>query len=706
MLQDEISMGKLNLSWNGSDKGTKSITLCVTEDCNLKCKYCYMKGKNNLKKMTFETAKKSVDYILKNKDIFYEGAVVWDFIGGEPFLEIDLIDRICDYIKLQMYILDHPWFEAYRFSFSTNGILYCTDKVQNFIKKNKGHLSIGISVDGNKVKHDLQRVYPNGRGSYEDVVKNVPLWLEQFKGKETKATFSHEDLPYLKDSIINLWNLGIKNVAANVVFEDVWVQGDELILENQLDELGEYILENNLYNDYSVRFFDPSIGHPLEEEDKKKNFCGAGNMLAIDCEGNFYPCIRFLDFSLDKKMGRNIGNIDVGIDKDKIRPFLALNLENQSKKECLECDIASGCAWCTGFNYDNSDDDTIYERATFNCKMHKATVRSNKKFWKKYEKKTGDLSPRREFENPLKKKYMQIILNDKHIPICSYKNVSKQENIISTEIIDLALKFANENDLEIVFIGDITDKISFSSKIKKNSSYIWNKDNMIIYDNNVNTIKKSENSILLIDKFNIENITAYIESLKYKTKRINLILQDIEIWTENELEKYKNELELLVNLITDMNVKNRNLEINVLTDRLYLEKICDCGAGIDTITLAPNGKLYPCPAFYFDDVKSNIGDLIQGINKEKTKYFSLDNAPICKKCDAYHCKRCLYLNKKLTCEYNTPSKMQCLISNYERKYTIKLQRKLIDAGIIENNNLIKELDYMDPLNLISGGNLC
>ncbi len=134
-------------------------------------------------------------------------------------LEIDLMDKICDYIKKRMYELKHPWFDDYTISFSTNGILYNTEKVQNFIKKNKLHLSMGISIDGNKIKHDMQRVYADGRGSYDDVIKNVPLWLEQFKHSAyTKAPFAHEDLMYLKDSVIHLWNIGVKQISANVVF--------------------------------------------------------------------------------------------------------------------------------------------------------------------------------------------------------------------------------------------------------------------------------------------------------------------------------------------------------------------------------------------------------------------------------------------------------------------------------------------------------
>ena len=90
--------------------------------------------------MPFSIAQKAIDYILNNKIIFAEYSAVFDFIGGEPFLEIDLIDKICDYIKTRLFELDHPWFNSYRFSFSTNGINYATSKVQNFIAKNINQL--------------------------------------------------------------------------------------------------------------------------------------------------------------------------------------------------------------------------------------------------------------------------------------------------------------------------------------------------------------------------------------------------------------------------------------------------------------------------------------------------------------------------------------------------------------------------------------
>lgn len=373
-----LAMGEPEATWRSGQ--AKSITFIVTEDCQLRCGYCYIVGKNNHNKMSFIVAKTAIDYILNDRKTFGEGSVIWDFIGGEPFLEIDLIDKICDYIKLQLYLRDHPWFNSYRFSFSTNGLLYGDERVQRFIKKNARHLSITISIDGTREKHDSQRVFPDGQGSYAQVVKNIPLWLSQFPHAATKATVSHSDLPFLKDSVIHLWELGLKNVTINLVNEDVWQPGDDCLFEDQLRQLADYAIEKGLYRTHNCSFFLKTIGQPLDGEDDG-NWCGVGKMLAIDCNGAFYPCVRFAPFSMQNKPARGIGNCFEGIDHNKLRPFLTLNRTMQSPAKCLECDVASGCSWCQGANYDFADTDTIYQRAVYGCDMHKARVRANEYFW-------------------------------------------------------------------------------------------------------------------------------------------------------------------------------------------------------------------------------------------------------------------------------------------------------------------------------------
>lgn len=369
--------------WQGGI--SKNITFIVTKDCQLACKYCYLVGKNTNERMTWTTAKSAIDYILTHENDFPEESVVWDFIGGEPFLEIELIDKICDYIKQEMFRLNHHWFNSYRFNFSTNGINYNSTKVQNYINKNRAHLSIGITIDGTEKKHDLNRVYKGNenRGSYQDVVKNIPLWLSQFPLSGTKVTISSEDIPFIKESVLHLFSLGIHEVNINCVFENVWKDGDDQLFEEQLVKLADAIIDQNLYEENTCSFFTESIGKPLDCTLDNQNWCGAGKMLAIDASGNFYPCTRFAQYSLRNKKAWIIGNIHDGINQNKLRPFLLLDRCTQSTQECIECEVAAGCAWCQGENYDAADTPTIYQRSTAICKMHKARVRANNYYWNK-----------------------------------------------------------------------------------------------------------------------------------------------------------------------------------------------------------------------------------------------------------------------------------------------------------------------------------
>lgn len=369
----------------------KEVTFIVTENCQLRCKYCYVVHKNSFGKLTFDIARKSIDYLLTHRDLFTEDSIVWDFIGGEPFLEIELIDQVCDYIKRRMYELNHPWFEAYRINITTNGIQYDDERIQQFIRKNQMHLSLSITLDGTVDKHDANRIYPSGQGSYSDVVRNIPLWISQFPIANTKSTISHEDLPYIKDSVLHLWKLGIKIVNINVVYENVWQEGDDLLFEEQLKLLADEIIVNKLYQDFYCTFFDRAIGKALDIRYFNENWCGAGKMLAIDHKGDFFPCLRFAAYSLNNKKELEIGNCECGINTDKLRPFDSIDRASQSTDECINCEVAAGCAWCQGGNYDNADTSTIFQRATYACLMHKARVRANQYFWQKLDTKLEEV---------------------------------------------------------------------------------------------------------------------------------------------------------------------------------------------------------------------------------------------------------------------------------------------------------------------------
>ncbi|WP_368489029.1 radical SAM peptide maturase, CXXX-repeat target family [Clostridium sp. BJN0013] len=705
-MNDKYKLGTQIKSW--MDGQAYDITFIVTEDCNLRCKYCYEIHKNNKKSMPFSVAKKAVDYIIENSNIFKSQAVIWNFIGGEPLLEIDVIDKIADYIKMKTFKENHPWAYMYRFCISTNGILYNNDKVQQFLKKNPNKVSIGISIDGTKTKHDLQRVYKDGHGSYDDVVKNIPLWLSQFPNNaQTKVTIGSSDLKYVKDSIIHLWNLGIKDVPANVVFEDVWKDGDDLIFEEQLKQLADYIIDNKLWNYYNTSLFDESIGRPYNKEDLNRNNCGAGLMLSIDPYGNLYPCLRYSDFCMENNEGYTIGNINDGIDFDKVRPFIGVTTKTQSDNECIDCEIAKGCGWCQGFNYDSSEIPTNYKRAKFICKMHKARCRANDYYWDKL-RETFAIERNHKLD---KRNYLFFIMDDNCVEYCDYDSM-KISRKMPVDIIKNGIKFCEDNFyMPIILhsknndnIMDIND-FSYINRIEiyENNTTIRNnnckKIQVIDEENiafNLNSNSNIDICILNVSQFKLDTLHTLVEKAFKNYYRINL---NLKIKSKDiDYKLYRGELEKVSDIILDYYRNGQPKEFNKLTDIILLDLMDNCNAGSHTFALAPNGKIYVCPKFYFDNKQSYIGDLENGVNIKEPNLFKLDSAPICKGCDMFNCNRCIYLNKKLTNEFNTPSSMQCKLSMIEKSIAVSLLNKINpNSYTLEHYNKLHDSNINDPI---------
>lgn len=135
-------------------------------------------------------------------------------------------------------------------------------------------------------------------------------------------------------------------------------------------------------------------------------------------------------------------------------------------------------------------------------------------------------------------------------------------------------------------------------------------------------------------------------------------------------------------------------ELDVLTDRLYIDYMDNCYAGEKSLTLSPDGEIICCPAFYF----SPLSKKYDGITDFESQYNTtkLDKSPICKECDAYQCERCIYLNKVRTSEYNIPSELQCLKAHRERELTLFLKNELLKIEGSLNFKEIKTIGYKDP----------
>lgn len=369
-----------------NNKFTRNITFQITDDCNLCCSYCYQHNKGH-HKMPFEVAKKLIDGILTNDKsinnyVKSENAIgiVLEFIGGEPFLEVDLIDKIIDYFIEKCIILHHPWIDRFRVSICSNGVLYFTPKVQEFIKKHQTHLSFTISIDGNKTLHDACRVFPDGTGSYDLAIKAAKHYRKYYDAiLSSKMTLSPDNINFVFPALVNLWENDYNFIYCNCIYEKGWTIEHARVLYYELKKVADYLLNNHLERIKGTSILNLDLSQQKNISDK--NFCGGdGNMLAVDYKGDLYPCLRYMESSIGQNQSPYIiGNVNDGIGynqqtKDMIAG-LDVTYKSQSPQECIDCPVSSECGWCSALNYQEFG--TINKRTTYTCLMHKARVLAN-----------------------------------------------------------------------------------------------------------------------------------------------------------------------------------------------------------------------------------------------------------------------------------------------------------------------------------------
>lgn len=388
---------------NGEDTSAycRNITFQVTGSCNLCCSYCYENHKS-CGSMTLETGKKIVDYIL---DLYEDGtsdfvnktskAVVLDFIGGEPLIEAELIEHICDYWFSQCYKRNAPLAPFTRISFATNGLLWFSKASQSLFRKYHDLMSVTVSIDGVKELHDAYRLDASGGGSFTRAYKAFQAG-KKYGWVNSKMTFIPDSFPYISDSIKFMISEGCTDIKCNYAYEPVYTEKDARVLYQQLKNVSDYLIENKL--DVAISILDDFIGNPTTEN---QNYCGGtGAMLSFAPDGKAYPCIRYAPISVgpEKAAPMCLGDCYGGLYKtkeqrDKKAELDAITRESQSTEECMNCQVATGCGWCSAYNYECFG--TPNKRATNICLAHKARVLSACYYYNKRSMTLCDCEPKK-----------------------------------------------------------------------------------------------------------------------------------------------------------------------------------------------------------------------------------------------------------------------------------------------------------------------
>ena len=304
--------------------------------------------------------------------------------------------------------------------------------------------------------------------------------------------------------------------------------------------------------------------------------------------------------------------------------------------------------------------------------------------------------------------YLVILLDDTSVAYCHANNPLTERKLMPLETLRKAILFGMKQNLMIQFVYPKYELPVEYNKVIESIDHIKIGREVLVFDT-IPAVAYANNLVLrlTIDEF----ITKHndIPVLLQQARRINICLTDIENFRDEQIAEYKKALTTLSSVLLSLYKQGKSPQLNILTDRLQLTQMHNCEAGIGNITIAPNGKFYLCPAFYYDeqmgisnrmnyrtkDASRSVGDIENGLKIPNKQLLELGHAPLCRICDAYHCNRCIWLNQKLTWDNNTPSRQQCIISHLERNAARDLQLQLKEAGY-QVTNEIKEITYLDP----------
>ena len=306
--------------------------------------------------------------------------------------------------------------------------------------------------------------------------------------------------------------------------------------------------------------------------------------------------------------------------------------------------------------------------------------------------------------------YLVILLDDTSVAYCHADNPLKERNLMPIETLKKAILFGMKQNLMIQYVyPEYELPAEYDETIESIDNLKIGRD--VKVTNEVPTAVDCDNIVLRIKIKDLIAKQYDIAALLPSVKRMNICLTDIETFKDEQIDEYKKALNTLSTVIVNLYKEQKHPQLNILTDRLTLKEMHNCEAGIGNITVAPNGKFYLCPAFYYDektgvsnkmnhktkDASRSVGDLENGLCIPNKQLLELDHAPLCRNCDAYHCNRCIWLNQKLTWDNNTPSHQQCVIAHLERNAARDISAKLSEAGYSLPE--IKEINYIDPFDV-------
>ena len=298
------------------------FSIMLTEDCNLRCKYCY-EGNNKIKnKLDKYTADKVINFILECLKKELDNEILYIvFHGGEPLMNFETMKYI--HHLLNNKVKDRKII----YDMTTNGTII-NEEIKNFLKDNIDNVS--ISIDGTKESHDSNRVFEDGRGSYDLVIKNAKILIDSGISLRCRMTFNTKNIHELYESVVSMDGLGFKYIVPVIDSYDNW---DKTHMDIYSKELEKLVSNKNINSKNNISMLDTKLINI-----QKGDCFGGINSFCIDTKGFIYPCT----LAVNKKefIIGNVYDDSRALNKEKIEEFCKIYVSQNEK-----------CTGCTRYDY-------------------------------------------------------------------------------------------------------------------------------------------------------------------------------------------------------------------------------------------------------------------------------------------------------------------------------------------------------------------
>lgn len=261
----------------------EKIGLLLTQDCNLKCKYCYAEeGQyHSPGKMERKTAIRCIENTLnKNKNQPLE--VV--FFGGEPIINYDVIRQIVLYFESKT--------DKLTYSITTNGTLI-TNSITDFLLKH--NINVLISLDGN-YSNNKNRIYKDGSSTYYDVINNTQR-LREYSNIGIRATLMPNNMDIV-ETAKHMIDIGFSYFTIEPAF-DFFEESKFEEMISRYKEYFEYLekqIQEKRYDFVRRNYTFFKMIQRIHYSKQRDSYCNMGKTIcAFDIEGKSSPCHRFVE---------------------------------------------------------------------------------------------------------------------------------------------------------------------------------------------------------------------------------------------------------------------------------------------------------------------------------------------------------------------------------------------------------------------------